>query len=103
MSEDTAFFVTLAALAGVYFVFMMILEWFKGLFSFSGGGGYSGGGSGIANAIQRGDKIQITMANGSQTLISGELRGWSSQSVSFVDDSGNGGSYSANGSYTFHY
>lgn len=103
MSEDTAFLFALAALAGFYLAFMALVGWLKSLVSGGGsfGGGSRGGGNYIANAYQRGDKIEIVKGSGHKTLISGYLQGWSQDSVSFRDGSTTG-SYDKNGSYTYY-
>lgn len=103
MSEDTTFLFSLALLAGVYFAFMVFVEWLKSLFGVSSsGGGSRGDPNRIVNAYQRGDKIEIVKASGHTTIMSGYLQGWSQDSVSFRDGDTTG-SYDKNGSYTYYH
>ena len=105
--EGTEFLVVIAVLGIIYWILMSIVNgirnFFGGIFG-GGGGGYSSGNSNsFKRVIQRGDQIEVTRGDNTQTRFYGELRGWSSQSVSFVDQSGDTGTYDNRDGFTYHY
>ena len=67
------------------------------------GSGGSSGGDKFANANQRGNRVEITTEDGRTIYIEGDLRGWSSSSVSFIHPDGTSAAYKSNGSIEYYY
>ena len=85
----------------VFVVLVVAFFWY--VFSKSTGGSYSGGSSNFTAVHQRGNQVEMVRDDGSSERVYGELRGWSSSSVNFIDESGDSTSISASGAWTRHY
>ena len=83
----------------VFVVLVVAFFWY--IFSQSSSGKSRPGN--IREAFQRGNQVEIVREDGSVERVYGELRGWSSSSVNFIDESGDSTSISASGAWSRHY